>query len=41
MEGKEYIYKVPGENGAPYTIMSYGLDGQPGGEGENEDVIHK
>ena len=39
--GKEYIYKVPGENGAPYTIMSYGLDGQPGGEGENEDVIHK
>jgi len=39
--GKEYIYKVPGENGAPYTIMSYGLDGQPGGEGENEDVVHK
>ncbi|WOC26636.1 type II secretion system major pseudopilin GspG [Pseudoalteromonas sp. N1230-9] len=39
--GKEYIYKVPGESGAPYTIMSYGLDGQPGGEGENEDVIHK
>jgi general secretion pathway protein G len=39
--GKEYIYKVPGENGSPYSIMSYGLDGQPGGEGENEDVVHK
>lgn len=39
--GKAYIYKVPGENNAPYSIMSYGLDGQPGGEDENADVIHK
>ncbi|WP_404341353.1 type II secretion system major pseudopilin GspG [Pseudoalteromonas mariniglutinosa] len=39
--GKPYIYKVPGENGSPYLIMSYGLDGQPGGEDENADVIHK
>jgi len=39
--GKEYIYKVPGENNAPYSILSYGLDGQPGGTDENADVIHK
>jgi len=39
--GKPYVYSVPGENGSPYTIMSYGLDGEPGGEGENEDVIHQ
>ncbi|MCG7566523.1 type II secretion system major pseudopilin GspG [Pseudoalteromonas sp. CnMc7-15] len=39
--GKEYVYNTPGENGMPYSIMSYGLDGQPGGEDENADVIHK
>ena len=39
--GKAYIYTVPGEDGAPYGMMSYGLDGEPGGEGENEDVIHR
>ncbi|WP_042150669.1 MULTISPECIES: type II secretion system major pseudopilin GspG [unclassified Pseudoalteromonas] len=39
--GKPYIYTVPGQNGNPYGIMSYGLDGQPGGNDENMDVIHK
>lgn len=39
--GKPYVYKVPGDNGNPYGIMSYGLDGQPGGTDENEDIIHK
>ena len=39
--GKAYIYKTPGDNGNLYTIMSYGLDGQPGGTDENADVIHK
>lgn len=39
--GKSYIYSVPGENGNPFSIMSYGLDGQPGGNDENMDVIHK
>lgn len=39
--GKEYVYKTPGEGNAPYSMMSYGLDGQPGGEDENADVIHK
>ncbi|WP_286233251.1 type II secretion system major pseudopilin GspG [Thalassotalea sediminis] len=39
--GKSYIYEVPGEDGRPYLLMSYGLDGKVGGEGENEDVIHQ
>jgi general secretion pathway protein G len=36
--GKPYIYKSPGEHG-DYDLMSYGLDGAPGGDGENEDVV--
>jgi general secretion pathway protein G len=36
--GKPYIYKSPGEHG-DYDLMSYGLDGTQGGEGENEDVV--
>jgi len=39
--GKAYIYKAPGDNDNLYTIMSYGLDGQPGGTDENADIIHK
>jgi general secretion pathway protein G len=39
--GKPYIYQVPGQNGMPYSMMSYGLDGKPGGTDENEDVIHQ
>jgi general secretion pathway protein G len=36
--GKAYLYKSPGENG-DYDLMSYGLDGTDGGEGENQDVV--
>ncbi len=36
--GKAYVYKSPGEHG-DYDLISYGLDGAPGGEGENEDVV--
>lgn len=36
--GKPYVYKSPGDNG-DYDIISYGLDGAPGGQGENEDVV--
>ncbi|MCV6615490.1 MAG: type II secretion system major pseudopilin GspG [Cellvibrionaceae bacterium] len=35
--GRDYIYKYPGENGG-VDIVSYGDDGQPGGEGEAADV---
>jgi general secretion pathway protein G len=36
--GKSYIYRSPGEHG-DYDLISYGLDGSPGGDGENEDVV--
>jgi general secretion pathway protein G len=36
--GKPYIYKCPGEHGE-YDLLSYGLDGTEGGEGENQDVV--
>ncbi|GEK08886.1 MULTISPECIES: type II secretion system major pseudopilin GspG [Pseudoalteromonas] len=39
--GKPYVYTVPGSDNRPYDILSYGLDGKPGGEGESEDVVHK
>ena len=36
--GKPYMYKSPGDHG-DYDIVSYGLDGVEGGEGENQDVV--
>ncbi|MDI6775410.1 MAG: type II secretion system major pseudopilin GspG [Verrucomicrobiota bacterium] len=36
--GREYVYLAPGPEGEPYEIVSYGADGEPGGEGENADV---
>jgi general secretion pathway protein G len=36
--GKPYVYRSPGEHG-DYDLLSYGLDGAQGGEGENEDVV--
>ena len=36
-----YIYSVPGDDGNPYKIMSYGADGQLGGIDNNEDIVHK
>jgi len=39
--GNPYIYSVPGEDGNPYKIMSYGADGQPNGSDANADIVHK
>jgi general secretion pathway protein G len=39
--GKAYVYQTPGENGMPFSIMSYGLDGKLGGTDENEDIFHQ
>ena len=36
-----YIYSVPGENGKPYTLKSYGKDGQIGGEGDNAEIVYQ
>lgn len=35
-----YIYRAPGANGGDYDIISYGKDGQPGGDGENADITN-
>lgn len=37
--GRPYLYKSPGEHG-DYDLLSYGKDGQPGGSGENADVVN-
>jgi general secretion pathway protein G len=37
--GKAYVYKCPGESG-DYDLISYGLDGAPGGTEENEDIVN-
>jgi len=36
--GRAYVYKAPGEHG-DYDLISYGLDGVEGGEGENQDIV--
>lgn len=38
--GHPYVYLFPGQaNPHGYDLLSYGADGQPGGEGENADVV--
>jgi general secretion pathway protein G len=34
----EYIYEVPGPNGLPFEVISYGADKLPGGDGRNADI---
>ena len=36
--GRPYIYRYPGENGV-YDILSYGSDGEPGGEEQAADIV--
>jgi general secretion pathway protein G len=36
--GRPYNYRSPGEHG-PFDIVSLGADNQPGGTGENEDIV--
>ena len=37
--GRPYIYHYPSEQGDEPEIISYGADGQPGGESINGDVV--
>lgn len=37
--GKAYVYKIPGEHG-DFDLLSLGKDGQPGGTGEDADVVN-
>lgn len=36
--GKPYIYKSPGDHG-DYDLISYGIDGTEGGDGEGLDIV--
>lgn len=36
--GNDYILKVPGTNGLPFEIISYGKDGKEGGDGLEKDI---
>jgi general secretion pathway protein G len=35
---KDYTYLSPGSENREYEIISYGKDGEPGGEGNNADI---
>src|SRR5262249_19333609 len=35
----DYVYKFPGEHGDEPDIVSYGADGQAGGDGINADIV--
>jgi len=38
---KEYVYLYPGQtHPEAFDVKSYGADGQPGGDGENADVVN-
>ncbi len=38
--GNAYQYQVPGEEGRPFSIISLGADGKPGGDGNDADIGH-
>ncbi len=39
--GHEYVYLYPGQTHQDgYDVKSYGADGQPGGDGENADIVN-
>ena len=38
--GHPYIIIVPGEINKDFDLISYGADGQPGGDGENKDIVN-
>jgi len=35
---RPYVYSYPGENGI-FDLVSYGADGEPGGEGKDADIV--
>jgi len=37
--GHDYVYKYPGDHGDEPDIVSYGADGQSGGDGLNADIV--
>ncbi len=38
--GRPLRIDVPGPEGRPYRVLSYGADGVPGGRGSNADIVN-
>ncbi len=36
---RPYVYRAPGADGADFDLLSYGKDGQAGGEGDAADIV--
>lgn len=36
--GHAYVYKQPGDH-SDYDLLSYGMDGEPGGSGKSADIV--
>lgn len=39
--GNDYVYKVPGDDASPFTLMSLGKDGREGGSEDAADIRYK
>ena len=39
--GKPYAYRSPAKGGGDFDLLSYGRDGQPGGDGDQADVSYR
>ena len=39
--GNPYAYAVPGSDGQPYELLSFGPDGKRGGDGDKEDIVYQ
>lgn len=39
--GSPYVYRHPSNTGRDFDLMSLGRDGQPGGSGEDQDILPK
>lgn len=37
--GREFVLVIPGQKNVDFDVVSYGANGQPGGEGEDADII--
>ncbi|MEM9083979.1 MAG: type II secretion system major pseudopilin GspG [Planctomycetota bacterium] len=37
--GNKFVLVIPGQENFDFDIVSYGADGQPGGEGEDGDIV--
>jgi general secretion pathway protein G len=37
--GNTYQFRVPGQNGQPFSVLSFGGDGREGGEGQAADIM--